>query len=106
MRRRELFRFLGGAAVAWPLIARGQQGQQVRRIGMLVNGPETDAEVAARVSAFKNGLRDLGWIPGTNLRVDIRFGVDNDDLREKAKELIGLAPDVALAVATPSVMHY
>ena len=92
MRRREFITLLGSAAAAsavWPLIARAQQAQQVRRIGMLVNGPETNAEVTARVSAFKNGLQDLGWIPGTNLRVDIRFGVDNDDLREKAKELVG-----------------
>ncbi|MGB8018701.1 MAG: hypothetical protein WCF80_22895 [Pseudolabrys sp.] len=107
MKRREFITLLGGvsaASAAWPLMAGAQQDQRVRRIGMLVNGPETDAEVAARVAAFKKGLQDLGWIPGTNLRVDIRFGVDNDDLREKAKELIGLAPDVALAVATPSAM--
>ncbi|MFZ0261422.1 MAG: ABC transporter substrate-binding protein [Pseudolabrys sp.] len=107
MKRREFITLLGGvsaASAAWPLMAGAQQDQRVRRIGMLVNGPETDAEVAARVAAFKKGLQDLGWIPGSNLRVDIRFGVDNDDLREKAKELIGLAPDVALAVATPSAM--
>jgi putative ABC transport system substrate-binding protein len=107
MQRREFITLIGSAAAAsavWPLIARAQQDQQVRRIGMLVSGTETDAEVAARVAAFKKGLQDLGWIPGTNLRVDIRFGVDNDDLREKAKELVGLAPDVALAVATPSAM--
>ena len=57
-----------------------------------------------RVSAFRKALQDFGWIPGTNLRVDIRFGVDNEELREKAKELVGLAPDVVWAIATPSVM--
>ena len=104
MRRREFITLLGGAAVAWPVAARAQQSEQVRRIGMLVNGPETDAEVAARIAAFRKALQDFGWIPGANLRVDIRFGVDNEELREKAKELVGLAPDVVWAIATPSVM--
>jgi putative ABC transport system substrate-binding protein len=104
MRRREFITLLGGAAVAWPVAARAQQSEQVRRIGMLVNGPETDAEVAARIAAFRKALQDFGWIPGTNLRVDIRFGVDNEELREKAKELVGPAPDVVWAIATPSVM--
>jgi putative tryptophan/tyrosine transport system substrate-binding protein len=104
MRRREFITLLGGAAVAWPVAVRAQQSEQVRRIGMLVNGPETDAEVAARIAAFRKALQDFGWIPGTNLRVDIRFGVDNEELREKAKELVGLAPDVVWAIATPSVM--
>jgi ABC-type uncharacterized transport system substrate-binding protein len=104
MRRREFITLLGGAAVAWSVAARAQQSEQVRRIGMLVNGPETDAEVAARIAAFRKALQDFGWIPGTNLRVDIRFGVDNEELREKAKELVGLAPDVVWAIATPSVM--
>jgi putative ABC transport system substrate-binding protein len=104
MRRREFITLLGGAAVAWPVAPRAQQSEQVRRIGMLVNGPETDAEVAARIAAFRKALQDFGWIPGTNLRVDIRFGVDNEELREKAKELVGLAPDVVWAIATPSVM--
>jgi putative ABC transport system substrate-binding protein len=104
MRRREFITLLSGAAAMWPLAARAQQVAGTRRIGMLVNGPETDAEVAARIAAFRKALQDFGWTPGTNLRVDIRSGVDNDDLREKAKELVGLAPDVVLAVATPSVM--
>ena len=100
MRRREFITLLGGAAVAWPVAARAQQSEQVRRIGMLVNGPETDAEVAARIAAFRKALQDFGWIPGTNLRVDIRFGVDNEELREKAKELVGLAPEVVWAIAS------
>jgi|SRR5262245_2242717 len=104
MRRREFISLLGGAAAAWPVAARAQQAEQMRRVGMLVNGPEADAEMTARVSAFKKGLQELGWVPGTNLRFDIRFAVDNDELREKAKELIGLAPDVVLAMAPPSVM--
>ena len=104
MQRREFITLLGGAAAGWPLAARAQQPERMRRIGMLVNGPETDAEVAARIAAFRKALQDFGWVPGTNLRVDIRFGVDNEELREKAKELVGLAPEVVWAVSTPSVM--
>src|SRR5215475_13097471 len=96
--RRAFITLLGSAAAAWPLAARAQQDQPIRHIGMLVNGPETDAEIAARVAAFRKGLQDLGWIPGTNLQVDARFGSNDDDLREKAKELIGLAPNVFLAM--------
>jgi putative ABC transport system substrate-binding protein len=104
MKRREFITLIGGAAVVWPLAVRAQQVAGMRRIGMLVNGPETDAEVAARVTAFRKALQDFGWIPGTNLQVDARFGGNDDDLREKAKELVGLAPNVVLAMAPPSVM--
>lgn len=106
MQRRKFITIIGGAAVAsaWPLAARAQQDQQMRRIGMLLNDPEHDAETTARVAAFRKALQEFGWIPGTNLRVDIRFGVDNDELREKAKELAALAPDVVSAMAPPSVM--
>jgi len=71
---------------------------------MLVNGPEADAEIAARIEAFRKALPDLGWVPGKNLQVDARFGANDDDLHEKAKELIRLAPDVILAMAPPSVI--
>ena len=104
MQRREFFKLLTGVAVAWPLAARAQQGKSVRRIGVLVNGQETDAEIVARLAAFRRGLQELGWAPGVNLQVDIRFGVDNDALRERAMELVGLAPEVVLAMAPPSVM--
>ncbi|MGB9044543.1 MAG: ABC transporter substrate-binding protein, partial [Pseudolabrys sp.] len=78
MQRREFITLLGGAAT-WPLAASAQQGQAMRRIGVLVNGPETDAEVVARLAAFLNGLQKLGWVPGANLQVDIRYGVDNNE---------------------------
>jgi putative ABC transport system substrate-binding protein len=102
--RREFITLLGGAAAAWPFAARAQQGEPVRRIGVLMTAPETEAELAARLAAFRKGLQDLGWAPGANLRVDVRFGVDDDDLRKKAKELVELAPDVVLAHAPDSVM--
>ncbi len=104
MRRRKFITLLGAATAAWPLTARAQQGQQTQRIGVLVNGVKTDAEIVARLAAFRKALQDLGWTPDANLRVDVRYGVDNDDLREKAKELIGLTPDVVVAMAPPSVM--
>ena len=71
---------------------------------MLVNGPEADAEMMARVAAFKKVMQDLGWVLGTNLRLDIRYGVNGDELREKAKELVALHPDVIMGMAPPSVI--
>ena len=102
MRRREFIALFSGAATAWPFAARAQQDQQMRRVGMLVNGRETDAMMMARVAAFRKGLDELGWT-SANSRIDIRYGVDDDDLREKAKELVELAPDVVMTMAPPSV---
>jgi ABC-type uncharacterized transport system substrate-binding protein len=102
MRRREFISFIGGVA-AWPITARAQQGERMRRIGMLTSGLETDAETVARLAAFRKGLQELGWGP-SNLQIDIRHGLDNDELREKAKELVGLTPDVVMAGGPPSVM--
>src|SRR5262249_31344790 len=104
LKRREFISLVGGTVAAWPIAVRAQQDQRMRRIGMLVNGPEADAEIAARVAEFRKALPDLGWVPGTNLQIDARFGANDDDLREKAKELVGLAPDVILAMAPPSVI--
>jgi putative ABC transport system substrate-binding protein len=104
MRRRDIIALFGGAAAGWPLALGAQQDQQMRRVGMLVNGPEADAEMMARVAAFRKAMQDLGWIPGTNLRLDIRYGLNDDDLREKAKELVALGPDAIMAMAPPSVI--
>src|SRR5215475_7829067 len=103
MRRREFITLLGGAAATWPLTVRAQQGERMRRIGLLTNGLETDAETVARVAAFRKGLQELGWGP-SNLQIDIRHGLDIDELRARAKELVGLAPDVVMAGGPPSVM--
>ena len=103
MRRREFITLLGGA-VAWPLAAGAQQDKQLRHVGMLVNGPEADAEMMARVAAFKKVMQDLGWVLGTNLQLDIRYGVNDDELRENAKELVALNPDVIMGMAPPSVI--
>jgi len=104
VKRREFITLLGGAVAAWPLAARAQQSQATRRIGVLLNGLTTDEEIVARLVAFRKALQDLGWTPDANLQIDIRYGTDNDELGEKAKELVRLAPDIILAMAPPSVM--
>jgi putative tryptophan/tyrosine transport system substrate-binding protein len=97
VRRREFVTLLGGAA-AWPLAARAQQGERMRRIGVLMHLPEDDPETQARVRALLEGLQQLGWTDGRNVRIDYRFGAtDVDRSRRYAAELIALAPDVIQA---------
>ena len=91
--RREFITLLGGAA-AWPLAARAQQGEQMRRIGVLM-GVADDREGQARVTALKQGLQELGWTDGRNIQIETRFaGADGDRIRAHAAELVALAPDV------------
>ena len=98
MRRREFLGVLGGAAVAWPLAARAQEAERVRRIGVLIAAAADDPEFQARVAAFLQGLQQLGWTDGRNVRVDTRWATTNaDDIRRHAAELATLAPDVILA---------
>jgi ABC-type uncharacterized transport system substrate-binding protein len=100
MRRREFITLLGSTAIAWPLAARAQQ-ERTRRIGVLMNGAATDAEAQSYMAAFVQGLRQLGWVEGQNLRVDIRWNAGDAALaRTYAAQLIGLMPDVILAVTT------
>jgi ABC-type uncharacterized transport system substrate-binding protein len=97
VKRREFVTLLGGAA-AWPLAARAQQGERMRRIGVLMHLPEDDPETQARVRALLEGLQQLGWTDGRNVRIDYRFGAtDVDRSRRYAAELIALAPDVIQA---------
>jgi putative ABC transport system substrate-binding protein len=103
MRRREFITLLGGAT-AWPFAARAQQGEQMRRIGVLMAINANDAEAQARIAAFVAGLQQLGWTVGKNVRVDYRLaGIDADTLRKYAGELVALAPDVILAQSSPSI---
>src|SRR5215470_2784818 len=98
MRRREFITMLGGAAAAWPLAARAQQPERMRRVGVLMPGAADDPEFQARMTAFVQGLAQLGWIDGRNVRIDTRWGVaDADRYRRYATELLALAPDVILA---------
>jgi ABC-type uncharacterized transport system substrate-binding protein len=97
MKRREFISLLGGAAV-WPLAARGQQGEQMRRIGVLLPAAADDPEWQARVGAFQQALALLGWTIGRNVRIDTRWGTTSAaEIRRQAAELAALAPDVILA---------
>src|SRR5215469_16106615 len=94
MKRRDFITLLGGAAVAWPLAARAQQAERVRRIGLLM-GVADDREGQARVTALKQGLQELGWTDGRNIQIETRFGeADIGRIRTDAAELVALAPDV------------
>src|SRR5262249_51101308 len=103
LNRREFITLLGGAAAAWPLAARAQQAEQMRRIGVLMNLAADDPEAPARIAAFAQGLADLGWSIGRNLRIDYRWGAgDAERIRREAAELLAAAPDVVLASGNPS----
>jgi len=103
MKRREFITLLGGAA-AWPLAARAQQGERMRRIGILLPVAPDDAEFQTRVGAFLQGLQQLGWAIGRNVRIDTRWaGASATEIRRHAAELVALAPDVILAHGSSSV---
>jgi putative ABC transport system substrate-binding protein len=94
IRRREFITFLGGA-VAWPLAARAQPAERMRRIGVLMSTPENDLELQARYAAFRQGLEGLGWMDGRNLRIDIRWGAgDAERARALAADLLRLTRDL------------
>ncbi len=101
MRRREFITLLGGAAAAWPLAARAQHGDRVRRIGVLLALGEDDLEGQARLAAFRQGLEQRGWSEPRNVRIDARFSAEADQFQMLAKELIALKPDVILSHSTP-----
>ena len=102
LRRREFITLLGGAGAVWPLAAHAQQGERVRRIGVLMNLAAEDPEAQRRVTAFVQGLQQLGWTDGRNVRIEIRWGAsDAERNRGYAAELVELAPDVILASGTP-----
>jgi putative ABC transport system substrate-binding protein len=104
MRRREFILALGGAAAVWPLAARAQQPERVRRIGILLPAAANDAEFQIWVGAFLQALAQLGWTDGRNVRIDIRWATTNAaDIRRHAAELAALAPDVILASGTSTV---
>ena len=104
MKRREFILALGGAAAAWPLAVRAQQSERVRRIGVLMNVAADDPEAPARVGAFSQGLAELGWTIGRNVRIDYRWYAGSADAARKyAAELVALAPDVMLASGTLGV---
>jgi ABC-type uncharacterized transport system substrate-binding protein len=103
MRRREFITLFGSAVATWPLAARAQQTDPIRRIGVLVGLAEDDPEMTARLAAFRQGLEKRGWSEGRNVGIDYRFAPASsaDQVQVLAKELIALQPDVILAHTTP-----
>jgi putative tryptophan/tyrosine transport system substrate-binding protein len=103
-KRRDFIALLGGAA-AWPLAARAQQANRMRRIGVVMYAAQQDQDGQARLAAFVEVLRRLGWTEGVNVRFDVRWGASNNDLyRRYATELVSAAPDIVLGTDTPSVV--
>src|SRR5262245_66387892 len=103
MRRREVITLLGGTAAAWPLAARAQQSERMRRVGVLSPYSESDASGQRRHAAFRKRLDELGWKTGRNIQIDYRWSAGNADrLRLFAKELVELKPEVILAETTPA----
>jgi putative tryptophan/tyrosine transport system substrate-binding protein len=103
VKRREFITLLGGAAAAWPIAARAQQGERVRRIGVLMNTGADEPESQARLAAYMQGLQKLGWAAGDNLRIDYRWSPgDLARLRKDAAELVALRPEVILAGVGPT----
>src|SRR5262245_66623963 len=106
MRRRDFMKIIGGAAAAWPLAARAQQRDRMRRIGFLWSAlAADDSEGQARGNAFAQGLQELGWNIGRNVRIDYRWGLsDIDRLRKSAEDLVGLAPDVLFGAGSSATV--
>jgi hypothetical protein len=104
MRRREFITLLGRTAVAWPLAARGQQPDRVRRIGVLMGYSESDSEAQSLLAAFVQELQKMGWADHRNLRIDIRWATPTDAaaMQRSAKELVALQPDLILSSTTPT----
>jgi putative tryptophan/tyrosine transport system substrate-binding protein len=104
VKRREFFTLFGGAA-AWPLAARAQQSEGVRRVGIFMDLSEQDAEGQTRVAAFRKGLQDLGWTEGRNIKFETRWTAgDPARMRRYAAELVGLAPDVIMNGGLPTLV--
>jgi len=94
MRRRDFIKVIAGSATIWPLTAFAQQSERMRRIGVLTGADADDLDMHARIEAFEDGLKQLGWTNGQNVRIDIRASLgDGDRLRRYAEELVALAPD-------------
>ena len=102
MRRREFLKLVAGSAVAWPFVARAQQPERMRRIGVLMGYAESDRQGQANVAAFRVGLQKLGWTEGRNVAIEYRWAAAEADLVQQfAKELVALQPDLILTQNTP-----
>jgi len=101
MRRRDFIKMIGGGAAAWPLVARAQQAERMRRVGVLMPFAKDNPDGQARVAAFLRELQQLGWTEGGSIQIEYRWG--SGDLQKAAAELVALSPDVILASSTPAV---
>src|SRR5580704_10683297 len=100
--RRQFISALGGATIAWPLAARAEQPERMRRLAILMGYAEADPEAQSRIAAFQHELSKAGWLPGRNLQIDYRWAnADVERIKQFAKELVALKPDVILANTTP-----
>src|SRR5437899_6294170 len=102
MRRRNFIALLGGAAAAWPLAARAQQDERVRRVGALIGLPENDPETKSWLADFEKTLERLGWSPGRNVRIEYCYAPAATRVQELAKEVVATQPDVILSYSTPA----
>ena len=103
MRRRQFIRLLGGAAAAWPLVARAQQRERMRRIGVLMHQGADDPEGQSRLAAFLQGLQEVGWAVGRNVTIDVRWAAADVELMKRAaKELVVLQPELLVTSSTPA----
>src|SRR5215470_14415621 len=103
--RREFITLFGAAGVAWPFAGNAQQGDRVRRIGVLMQTAADDPEASVNLAAFLEGLKESGWTLGRNLQIDYRWGgVDAERVRSYATELVALTPDIVLAVGSATAM--
>src|ERR1700724_154260 len=103
MRRREFITLFGGAAVSWPLAARAQQRERMRRIGVLMHLAADDPEGQSRLAAFLQGLQEAGWAVGRNVTIDVRWAAaDVESMKRFAKELVALQPDLIFTSSTPA----
>src|SRR5215813_488861 len=104
MRRRDFIKAITGAAMVWPRVGRSQQGERMRRIGVLMNLAADDKEGQARLSAFVQALSDLGWNNASNVQIDTCWGAGNADrFHQCAAELVALAPDIILAASASTM---
>jgi hypothetical protein len=104
IRRREFITLLGGAAAAWPISVSAQQGERMRRVGVLTSTGERDPETQLRLGAFREGLQKLGWAEGRNLQIDYRWGAGSIE-RTRAYELVALKPDVILGAPAAAAFN-
>ena len=108
MRRRDFIKIIAGSTAAWPLTAHAQQAERLRRVFVILGLDEKDVEAQSRVREFRLGMRDLGWINGRNVQIEIRFAGSNPDLiKEHVAQVVRLAPDVIVANSIPvmSALH-